>query len=287
MKKEWLFPLTALSGGVAAFILRLLQNRTGYESSTGLPIPGSPAALALIILFVALAAVLLRMVLRMPKDSAPAFPTAFSTSNPAYLTLPVMGVFLILLSGLADLAEALGAGNLIAAMQNAAGGEAILQSPGTLLSGKLQLILGLLSLLTAASLFLVVIACRANGKQASDTALPADLALVVPPAALVVRLVMIYRLDSVNPSLQQYYVTLLALVFLTLGFYRLASFAFEPNRTRNFSFYAGMSVVFSLAALADGGYYLSSLLLYAGGALTLLGFLLLLSEKSEESVDFH
>ena len=94
---------------------------------------------------------------------------------------------------------------------------------------------------------------------------------------------MVYRLDSVNPSLQQYYVTLLALVFLTLGFYRLSSFAFQAGRTRNFSLYTGLAVVCSLAALADGGYYLSSLVLYLGGALTLLGFLSLLANGPQEN----
>ena len=84
-----------------------------------------------------------------------------------------------------------------------------------------------------------------------------------------------YRLDSVNPALSAYYVELLALVFLTLGFYRLSSFAFHAGQLRLYAFYTGAAVVLSMAALADGGPYLSSLLLYAGGASVLMGFLLL------------
>ena len=46
-------------------------------------------------------------------------------------------------------------------------------------------------------------------------------------------------------------------------------------QTRRFGFYAAGSLVLCAASLADGSAYLSSLLLYAGGALTLTGFLLL------------
>ena len=91
------------------------------------------------------------------------------------------------------------------------------------------------------------------------------------PAALV----LVYRVDSVDPALEAYYVELLALVFLTLGFYRLSSFAFGAGRTRRFALYTGAAVVLSLAALTDGAAGISSTLLYLGGALTLLGFLLL------------
>ena len=48
MKKYICFPLLALVGGGAAFILRLLQRRTGFEADTGLPIPGNPYALLLV-----------------------------------------------------------------------------------------------------------------------------------------------------------------------------------------------------------------------------------------------
>ena len=35
MKKQMLLPLLAAVGGAAAFVLRLLQNRTGFEPDTG------------------------------------------------------------------------------------------------------------------------------------------------------------------------------------------------------------------------------------------------------------
>ena len=56
MRKDIVIPLLALVGGAAGFALRRVQLRTGFESDTGLAIPGCPAALALIVLSAAVAA---------------------------------------------------------------------------------------------------------------------------------------------------------------------------------------------------------------------------------------
>ena len=52
MKKHLALPALAVLGGAAAFLLRLLQNRTGFEAETGLPVPGNVPGLALIALLV-------------------------------------------------------------------------------------------------------------------------------------------------------------------------------------------------------------------------------------------
>ena len=67
--------------------------------------------------------------------------------------------------------------------------------------------------------------------------------LLVPVVCPVIRLVLVYRVDSIDPVLSDYYLELLALVFLTLGFYRLSSFAFGAGRTDRFALYAGLAVV--------------------------------------------
>ena len=87
------------------------------------------------------------------------------------------------------------------------------------------------------------------------------------------RLVLTYRAVSTDPSLVNYYPELLAVVFLTLGFYRLSSFAFRSGRTRRFALYAVLAIAFCLATLADLP-DTARLLFYLGGALTLFGFLL-------------
>ena len=276
MKKYALVPLVSVAGGAAAFVLRLLQNRTGFEASTGLPVPGNLPGLALIVCFVLLAAALAVLSRKFPQDAGdgPAFPAAFTTNNTSLLLLPVAGILLVSLSGLADLFEGLTMNNLLAQMKAAADPYAVLEDAIYGFSGKTQLILGVLTLLGAAALFLSAVSCRQKEGEDVPPSFSGNLLLVFP-VVLVVRLVMTYRLDSVNPALSAYYVELLALVFLTLAFYRLSSFAFNAGRTARFALYTGLAVVFSLATLADGGPHLSSLLLYAGSAVTALGFLLL------------
>lgn len=282
MNKRFALPLTAALGGAAACVLRLLQNRTGYEPDTGLPIPGSLATLALAALLVCLGIALLLTARMLPaeEDPGPALPKDFSTDSAGLLTLPMCGVFLLALSALADLAD--GVRMLpegIVSSQYAIYG--ILREGGLGYSSRGQLLMGALELAAAASMFPVLAGCRRREGGPTRRA-PAAITLA-PVAALVVRLVLTYRIDSVNPSLSMYYVELLALVFLTLAFYRLSSFAFQAGRTRRFALYAGASVVLCVASLADGSAYLSSMLLYAGGAATMLGFLLLRLTNSVEA----
>ena len=274
MDKRYALPLTAALGGAAACVLRLLQNHTGYEADTGLPIPGNFAALALAVLLIGLAAVLALTARLLPseEDPGPVLPRDFSTENAGLLSIPMCGVFLLALSGLCDLAESLRVlpEGLVTSRHAIYG---ILRAGGLGFSPQGQLLLGALTLAAAVSLFPVLAGCRRREGGPRHKA-PAAITLL-PVAALVVRLVLTYRIDSVNPSLTMYYLELLALVFLTLGFYRLSSFAFQAGQTRRFGFYAACSLVLCAASLADGSAYLSSLLLYAGGALTLMGFLLL------------
>lgn len=279
MKKQWILPLTAVLGGVTAFILRLLQRHTGFESDTGLPIPGNPAGILLVVLLAALAAVLILLVRQLPKEteSGPPFPDVFTTNDAKLFTLPVMGVFFIALSGLADLYEGFGMGSLLLQIAAAGDGGGTLASslrvvtPG--FSAKAQILMAILSIASAAGLFVNLLACRRRDGVPVSSA-NGNL-LLIPSVSLVVRLVLTYRIDSVDPTLTAYYVELLALVFLCLGFYRLSSFAFRAGRTRPFALYSGAAVILCITALADGSPYLSSILIYIGGALTLLGFLLL------------
>ena len=282
MNQRYALPLTAALGGAAACVLRLLQNHTGYEADTGLPIPGNFAALALAVLLAGLAAALALTARLLPSEEAPGpvLPRDFSTENTGLLAIPMCGVFLLALSGLSDLAESLRMlpEGLVSSRHAIYG---ILRAGGLGFSPQGQILLGALTLAAAVSLFPVLAGCRRREGVPRHKA-PAAITLL-PVAALVVRLVLTYRIDSVNPSLTMYYPELLALVFLTLGFYRLSSFAFQAGQTRRFGFYAAGSLVLCAASLADGSAYLSSLLLYAGGALTLMGFLLLRAANGLEA----
>ena len=139
-----------------------------------------------------------------------------------------------------------------------------------LFSGREHLVVGLLSLLSAASLLPAVPACRIRPEGETRKPFQSPL-LLVPVCCLVVRLVLTYRVVSVDPSLTDYYTELLAVVFLALAFYRLSSFAFRAGRT------CGILITtlcaFCLATLADRPDP-ARLLFYLGGAVTLFGFLL-------------
>lgn len=278
MKHNLTFPALALAGGAAAFVFRLLQVRTGFEADTGLPIPGNPWGLILIVLLVLVAAALALLAWKLPPEpTAPAFPQAFSTTSTGTLTVLIMGVFLLGVSGVLDLFSGLSAGASLPADAYAITADGVSQSG---FSAKEHLILGLLTLLSAVSLFPAAAVCRRPGSHEPSAAprktVQGNL-LLVPVVCLVIRLVLVYRVDSIDPVLSDYYLELLALVFLTLGFYRLSSFAFGAGRTDRFVLYAGLAVVLCLAVLADGFRpgQLPVTLFHAGGAITLLGFLLL------------
>lgn len=280
MKKQLLLPLAAIAGGAAALVLRLLQNQTGFEPGTGLPVSGNAPGLALAVLLVALAAALAMLARLLPREeeTGPFFPEDFRTESAGLLALCIAGIFLMAVSGALDILQ--GAG-LIGAYTDGVGpdGEtAVLSASGMayifsgVISPRAQILMGGLTLAAAAALFPAAASCRRRPGVRSRAASP--VLLLIPPVCLVVRLVLIYRVDSVNPALQAYYVEILALAFLTLAYYRLSSFAYRAAKTRRFALYAGAAVTLCITAMADGQ-GISALLLYAGSALSLLGFLLL------------
>lgn len=280
MKKYIVFPIAAGLAGAVAFVLRLLQNRTGFEASTGLPVSGNVPGLILVIWLILAAAALFILSRKLPATSADSvFPDAFSTADSSLLFLPVVGVFLVALSGLADLYEGLTMNRLLVQLKAAADpySSEIVDAYSGGFSSTSQVILAIASVLIAGAMFFALLSCHKGGKRFAGAPLGefSDLFLLVPPVALVIRLVFTYRLDSINPSLEAYYVELLALVFLTLAFFRLSSFAFNSGNVSRLAFYSGLATVFSLSSLADGGPHISSLLLYAGSSLILMGFLML------------
>lgn len=271
MKKQLMFPLAAAVCGAVALVLRLVQNRTGFEAATGLPIPGNPAGIALVVWLVLSAAALFVLTRKLPAETeAPAFPAGFACTDAAALTLAAAGILLMAASGAADLLEGVTQTNLLSVLRTAAHDDGLVYGLARLFPPRQQLLLGALTLAAAAGLLPAVAACRRGSADAKQ-----NLLLLIAPVALVVRLVLVYRADSSNPILAEYYVDLLALMLLTLGFYRLSSFAFGAGSTRAFALYACLALVLCPAALADGGVHLSTLLLHAGGAVALLGFLLL------------
>lgn len=278
MKKQLLLPLVSVAGGAAALVLRLLQNKTGFEAATGLPIPGNAPGLALAALLAALfiGLCLLARLVPVEDEDGPVFPDDFRTQNAALVTLPVLGVFLMAASGVLDIASGAALMNALEETAGPDGPTVIWSAWGTAstltFTPKARILAGALALAGAVSLFPAAACCRCRPGARPRTISPT--LLLAAPVCMVARLVLAYRVDSVNPALQAYYVEILALTFLTLALYRLSGFACRAAKTRRFAVYAGAAAALCIAALGDGE-SLSALLLYAGGAAVALGFLLL------------
>jgi len=265
MKKYFYLPAVPLAGGVVCFLLRLLQNRTGYEPDTGLPIPGSPFSLLVPLALILLAAVLMVMAWRLPEDGDKApqtFVNSFSAKNDVVAALLVGGSLLWLASGALEIFQALP----LLGVKHSGG---LITAAGTA-APALSVFMGALTALSCAAVLPVISACR-RGAPPERNAHLGNL-LLVPTSCLLIRVVMTYRADSVNPALSVYYVEILALAFLVLGIYRTSSFAFHSGGTRRFTVYVGCSLLFCVITLADS-HTLSASLLYLGGALLSLGFL--------------
>lgn len=263
MKIYKLYPAAALAGGAAAAAVRLAQNRTGFEDSTGLPVPGNLWARLLVAILVLLGAAFFLLARRIPRqadDPSAPFSEFFSSTSAVLVSVAMAGAALIGVAGVWETATGMG-----------------FFSDGISLPNRLHAILGLMTLLTAAALFPAVAGCRRSGAHEAAPAAQRPIQgvfLLVPVVFCVIRLVVTYREDSIDPSLSAYYVELLALVFLTLSLYRLSSFAFCAGESRRFLFYSMEAVVLCAAVLTDP-LPVYTKLYFAGSALLLLGFLLL------------
>ena len=268
MKQYTSIPLLTLLGAVAAFVLRFQFCRTGFEAATGLPVPGNLYARLFLVLLAVLAVLCLLLVSRVPDEKrspSQPFAEAFSTRQPLLLMVLIAGMFLLGISGALEILSAF--------------------RPDVPHMG---LFSGLLTLIAACCLLPLLPLCRRRPKRMEGEAPASGIShiLLVPVCCLVVRLVLIYRVDSVNPSISAYFVEILALVFLTLSFYRLSSFAYQVGRTRRFLLYALPAVILSIATLAEG-HPLYGTLFYVGAAVTLMGFLLLRLDALSVSAHRH
>ena len=272
MKKYVLWPLLAAIGGVGAFLLRLLQRSTGFEVDTGLPIPGNLYAILLVAWFVVLAAVCLlaaRPLLPADREDPPLFPTGFSVASPGLLTPAVMGLFLLAASGVLDLlfgfsgASALtGSGETVTVFVTA---QAVSSSP----AGSIWWWVCCLFSRRLAASRCACLPHPAEGETRKPFQSPL---LLVPVCCLVVRLVLTYRVVSVDPSLTDYYTELLAVVFLAL-----ASTGCPPSPSGRGGPAASPPMrrwPSLLPGHSGGSADPARLLFYLGGAVTLFGFLL-------------
>ena len=270
MDKIQKIPLTAALGGVAALVLRLWNLRAGFEEGTGLPIPGNPSFPALLALLAVVLLALAAQSWHLSDGGNPRFP--FRTQSRLLSILPVAGAVLLCLSGAADILDALGGSRDPYEYAGLIGGEAVGMSTGV------QLASGALTLLSAWAVFECARACLRGTLRGRAL-------VMIPAVSLAFRLVTVYRIDSVNPVLQDYAPALVALLFHVLGFYAFSAFTFDSGNLRQFAVAAGGSVTLALCVLADKSDYISTPLLFLGSAAALAGFLVLALQAPAQPAD--
>lgn len=244
--------------GAAGFVLRLLQNRTGFEPDTGLPVPGNIPAMALPALLVLAAAAVYLLACRCLPQKAEkgSFGELFRLEDKGGLSAVLAGGCIMAASGVLELVDAVGGS---AAAVSADGMEVVAVGAG---NGGSGVAIGVLSAAAGICLAAGAILCRKENTQPQ--------LLLAVPVCLLVRLILVYRLLSTDPVLADYYLEILGLMFLILAAYRLSGFAVQAGRPRLFALYAEVTVILALTMLPDG--VSPAVLLMLGGALALMGF---------------
>lgn len=265
-KEHWI-PLTAAVGGIAALALRTWNLRTAFEPLTGLPVSGHPSFPLLLLLFAACMAAMLRL----PTGGTLRFP--FRAQRSTACSLPVAGAMLLGLSGLADIYESFTGVNLMYFLQGEPSqryesSTGLIAGDAVGMSAGLQCFSGLLTLCAAWAVFECIRACL-------HEPLKFRAVVLVPAVSMSFRLVAMYRIDSVNPVLQDYAPGLLAMVFQVFGFYVFSAFAFERGNLRQYAVSAGGAVMLTICVLLDPVDYISTPLMTCGGAAVLMGFYML------------
>lgn len=249
--------LLTLCLGAAGMSLRLLQNMTGFEPGTGLPIPGSIPGI-----FVAGAAGAVGGDI-VPDEQQAAQGTGggplsrlLNWNDKGSLFGILAGGCVMAFSGVLEIANAFG--RTVTAV-SADGMEIVTVSAGT---GRSGVVMGLLAVVAGICLLVGMAICR----KTPDTE---PQILLAVPVLLLARLIFAYRLYSVDPVLANYYLELLGLMLLILASYRLSGFAVQAGGPRTFGFYADLTAILAVTLLADGH---SAALLPLGGAAALEGF---------------
>ena len=233
--------------GLLLFILRLIQNKTGFDAETGLSLPSVPGVLVVVCL--ALAAALEVWLARRRSKARPFFADHFSPPEKETPVL-VCGCMLLAAGGILQ--------TLLAVMT--AGGAA-------------GAVTGLLALASGGGFLLLTRGLRA-GEELSITP-------ILPAMFFGVFLVLAVYLPSADdPVLARYYLQVLAASLLAYAFSQLAGFLRGESRARIFTPVADLAVIACVAVMADGG--LARILLYGGGALVLSAFLLLQREDAPD-----
>ena len=225
--------------GIILLLLRLTQNRSGFDPATGLSIHSLPGAAALVILGLCAAAELALSFRNHGEKSE--FRAQFAPPEKELLAA-VLGSLL------------LAAGGILLALQGF--------QTGDIAAGAA----GVLAVAAGAGVLLLNRGARAGGELSVLLLIPAMLFAVFYVLA-------VYLPAEDDPVFMRYYLPVLTAAMVAYAFSELAGFLRKESSPRGFLFAGDLTVVLCLMAIADGT--LAQALLLAGCALILSVYLLL------------
>ncbi len=235
--------------GLVLFLLRLVQNLTGFDPETGLSLPSLPGAAAVACLAL-LALWELALARKLDKTRA-SFSRRFA---PPQWEKPLLaaGSLLLVAGGLLMAAAGLG---------GSGGGE-----------GVAAIAAGLTAVASGGCFLLLGRQMASGGEVTVGPLLPAMFFGVFLVLA-------VYLPAADDPVLARYWLPVLAAAMAAYAFSQLAGFLRGESSPRGFTPVADLAVILCLAATADGG--APRALLFGGCALVLTVFLLLQRERPE------
>ena len=230
--------------GIVLLLLRLTQNRSGFDPATGLSVPSLPGMIALVILALC-AAGEFALSFRNSKEKT-AFCAQFAPPEQELLAA-VLGSLL------------LAAGGILLALQGFRGGDIAAGAAGVL------------AMAAGAGVLVLNRKARAGGELSVAALIPAMLFAVFYVLA-------VYLPAEDDPVFMRYYLPVLTASMIAYAFSELAGFLRTDSSPRGFIFAGDLTVVLCLMSIADGS--LARMLLFAGCALVLSVYLLLCREEA-------
>lgn len=238
MRKNILPPILTVLWGAVGFALRKWQLTAGFEPDTGLPIPGAPAATALVVW----SALLVLVLVLLCRDMGPArtWKRALDAQgNSLFLTAVVLGAFLLLVSAGAE------AVTLSATYRTSLA----TLSEGETIGWTAAVMPPLRILLCAAGFPCALIWGQQLARKSPKRR--ESLLLLELCFLFCVWLISDYQVRAADPVTQNYMYAIFGIVCGLLGLYYISGWSFQTGKFRRTVVFCLLGAYFSLVTLAD------------------------------------
>lgn len=246
MRKEWIFPGTAVLLGAAGFGLRRWERATAFEPETGLVTPGMPSTMALLALCAAAAALCALLGYSQRRGWQEDYDEAFQVEDCfPYLMGMILSAFLLLAGTVLEMIDIL---RVLVDYQAARAAAGPLEGVPNPLPGLFLPALRAGLAMAAAFCIAAVGRRRYRGEQVGKYS-----GLLLTPAYFCcVWLISAYQPRTADPVVEDYIYELLAIICALLACYYLAGFSFERPKVGRTVFCCLLAICLSMTTLADG-----------------------------------